>query len=404
VNNQLRDTWIKNIMAGNAAMHRLPEDWDEYEKAQIRLEAVSRMAGNEALVEKVKKNGVVGKAAGRNAEQIIGELTVPLSVVGPLKISDFEKDVWVPLSTTEGALVASVQRGVKAIGMANGCESMAIDRGMTRAPVFRVASLSQAAEAQVWLQNNVEELKKRAETTSNHLALIGIEVQLVGRSLFVRFRYETGEAMGMNMATIATQELVALIEERVGIKSVALSGNACVDKKAAWSNVVLGRGLSVQAEVILPKKVVEEGLKTTPEEVVEVVMRKDFVGSAISGSMGFNGHFANVVAALYLATGQDLAHVVEGSLGMTTAEVDEEDLYFSVNLPNVVVGTVGGGTHLPVQQAALEIMGLGQGLPGDKERLGRVVAATVLAGELSLTAALASGHLAQAHQRLGRKK
>jgi hydroxymethylglutaryl-CoA reductase (NADPH) len=333
---------------------------------------------------------------------MIGELTVPLSVVGPLKVKGLTQDWWVPLSTTEGALVASVQRGVKAVGQAGGAVSEAEDRGMTRAPVFKVAGIREGQKLKQWLEVHAGEIKKAAEATSNHLKLIGVETEQAGGNVWVRLRYLTGEAMGMNMVTIATQKVVELIERQVKIRCIALSGNGCVDKKAAWSNVILGRGLRLQAEIRVPEKVVKETLKTTSKAIVEVVTRKDWLGAAMTGSMGFNGHFANIVAALFLATGQDMAHVVEGSLGMTTAELRAKNLYFSITLPDVVIGTVGGGTNLPVQKAALGIMGLGKGLEGEKLILGRILGATILAGELSLTAALAAGHLAGAHARLGR--
>jgi hydroxymethylglutaryl-CoA reductase (NADPH) len=413
VKKPVSDDYIKKITRGELSLHRLPEEWDEYQKARVRLAAVAEMVENQTLVSKIKKNGVVGAAAGRNAEQIIGELTVPLSVVGPLLLrpaitsrlctGQTSKEFWVPLSTTEGALVASVQRGVRAIAEAGGCASVAEDRGMTRAPVFKVEDITQATKMLAWLKRHFREIKQVVEKTSSHLTLMAIEPAVMGRSVFVRFRFDTGEAMGMNMVTIGTEAGVAMIEQATRARCVALSGNTCVDKKAAWTNAILGRGLWVQVEVVLPQEIVVERLKTTPEAMVEVVMRKDWVGSALAGAMGFNGHFANMVAGLYLATGQDMAHVVEGSMGMTTAELDGEDLYMSVTLPAVVVGTVGGGTHLPVQQAALEMLGLGQGIKGEKLMFGEIVGATVLAGEISLTAALSAGHLAGAHQRLGRK-
>jgi hydroxymethylglutaryl-CoA reductase (NADPH) len=275
---------------------------------------------------------------------------------------------------------------------------------MTRAPVFAIDGIDKGERVKRWLVEHEIRVKKVAEATSKHLTLMAIEPTLVGRNLWVRLRFLTGEAMGMNMVTIATQAVVELMEKELTIRGVALSGNACVDKKPAWSNVLLGRGLRVNAEVVVPREVVEATLKTTPEAVVEVVTRKSHLGSIVSGAMGFNGHFANIVAAIYLATGQDVAHVVEGSAGVTTAELDGRDLYFNVTMPNVLVGTVGGGTRLPVQKAALSIMGLGMGKLGEKLTLGRVLGATVLAGELSLTAALAAGHLASAHARLGRSR
>lgn len=411
---KLKKTLVAELVAGKRSFYDLSEEWEETERAGLRLEAVSKMVDKPDLRRRIRKNGVINAAAGRNAEQMIGEVTVPLAVVGPLRLRSGQvlrlqhegavSDYWVPLATTEGALVASVQRGVRVIGLAGGAEWVAEDRGMTRAPVFKVADIGEGKRVKDWLVAERQKIGAVAEKTSNHLKLLGVEPEQVGRSLWVRLRFETGEAMGMNMVTVATQKVVELMEEELGIGCLALSGNGCVDKKAAWSNVILGRGIKVQAEVVVKREWVKEKLKTTPEAIVETVKRKMWLGSAVSGSMGHNGHFANIVAAMYLATGQDMAHVVEGSQGITTAELEGKDLYFSVNLPNLVVGTIGGGTHLPVQKAALEMMGLGQGRKGEKLELGRILAGTVLAGELSLTAALAAGHLAQAHQRLGRSQ
>lgn len=400
---QKQNVYVQKLVSGGVSWHRLPGDWSEKERAETRLAAVARLVDKPELTRRIQRNGVIEAAAGRNAEQIIGEITVPLSVVGEVVIESLG-NYWVPLSTTEGALVASVQRGVKVIQAAGGVECSAVDRGVTRAPVFYVSGNKQGAELVEWLTCHGEEIARLVESTSSHLTLMGWETEQVGRNVWVRLRFDTGEAMGMNMVTLAVQQLVEYIERETHMRCVALSGNACVDKKASWSNVILGRGMRVQAEVVVPREMVQEILKTDPEAIEEVVRRKNGMGSLVSGSMGANGHFANMVAALYLATGQDMAHVVEGSAGWTTSEVEAGDLYFSVTLPNLMLGTVGGGTQLPVQHAALEIMGLGKGERGEKEVLARIVGAVVLAGELSLMAALATGHLARAHRTLGRRK
>ncbi len=238
-----------------------------------------------------------------------------------------------------------------------------------------------------------------------HLRLSEIKPFLVGRNVYLRFCYDTDEAMGMNMVTIGTQKAIDWIEKKLKIKCTSITGNLCVDKKPSWMNFILGRGKRVWAEVVIKPQVVKGVLKTTVEKIVEVVLKKDFLGSALAGAMGFNGHYANIVAAVFLATGQDMAHVVEGSLGITTAEVLEDgNLYFSVYLPDLMVGTVGGGTGIVTQKEALAMMGLGKGRRGEAMEFAQVVGAAVLAGELSLTAALSAGHLARAHARLGRGK
>lgn len=206
--------------------------------------------------------------------------------------------------------------------------------------------------------------------------------------------------MGMNMVTIATDNALNLLTHKTGAHVLALSGNFCVDKKPSNLNFIEGRGKSLVAEVIIPKVIVEEKLKTTTEAIVEVNTSKNLIGSAVAGSIGFNAQYANMIGAMFLATGQDEAHIVEGSLGITTAEDVDGDLYFSVNLPDLPLATIGGGTRLETARECLEIMGV---YGSDKvSKFAEIVGGTVLAGELSLIGALAAGHLARAHKELGR--
>ena len=204
----------------------------------------------------------------------------------------------------------------------------------------------------------------------------------------------------MNMVTMATEAALEVLSQKTGAHVVALSGNLCVDKKPSTLNLTEGRGKSLVAEVLIPREVVEKKLRTTVEALVEVNHAKNLVGSAISGSMGFNAHYANMIGARFLATGQDEAHIVEGSLGITLAQEDAGNLYFSVTLPDVPLATFGGGTSLETAQECLEIMeAYGSGKVG---KFAEIVAGTVLAGELSLLGALGAGHLARAHRELGR--
>lgn len=335
---------------------------------------------------------------GRNIENLIGATQIPLGVAGPLKVN--KKDFFVPLATTEGALVASISRGCKAITESGGAFAEVELVGTTRGPVFETLGIQHGLKIKKWIEKNFKKLAEQAEKTSSHLKLLKIDSQILGKNLFLRFYYDTGDAMGMNMVTIATQEAVKLIEQNTAAKCIALAGNFDIDKKPSYLNFILGRGKKVWAECILPKKIVANILKVLPREIVEVVEKKCHLGSIMSGSLGFNSHFANIIAAIFAATGQDLAHVAEGSLGVTTAEVLENgDLYFSIYLPDLMCGTVGGGTHLPTQQEALKIMGVRNVL-----EYSLVAAATILAGEISLIASLAEGSLAKAHAKLGRPK
>ena len=206
--------------------------------------------------------------------------------------------------------------------------------------------------------------------------------------------------MGMNMVTIATETALDLLVRETKAHVIALSGNVCVDKKPSALNLIEGRGKSLVAEIVIPNEIVENKLKTDVESIVQVNMAKNFIGSAIAGSMGYNAHYANMVGAIFLATGQDEAHIVEGSLGITIAEKQGKDLYFSVNLPDLPLATIGGGTRLETAKECLEIMTVFGG--GKVGKFTEIVGGTVLAGELSLMGAIAAGHLARAHKDLGR--
>jgi len=340
-----------------------------------------------------------------HCENLIGAISLPLGVAGPLLIKSQitnhklqMKPHYVPLATTEGALVASVNRGCKAIRLSGGVSVFCDNVGATRGPVFETKNLEESFKFKKWLVDNFTILKQAAETTSKHLKLKKIEVKIVGCYVYVRFSYDTSEAMGMNMATIATQAIVDLIERKTKIKCLSIAGNFDIDKKPAWLNLYFGRGKTIWADVIIPKKIVNQVLKTTPERLFSVWLGKDLLGSAISGSLGYNAHFANIVVAFYAATGQDLTHTVEGSLGISVAKVlTSGDLYFSIYLPALMIGTVGGGTKLKTQTEARNIT-----KTKNSEELARVLGGAVLAGELSLLASLAEGSLAKAHKKLGR--
>lgn len=351
----------------------------------------------------------------KNCENMIGASQVPLGVAGPLKLRHLTPDVkekkrlafksyYVPLATTEGALVASVNRGCKATRLVGGATVFAERVGATRGPVFKTAGVSESIEFRRWLEENFDRIATAAENTSSHLKLLKQDVKIIGKNVFVRFYFDTQDAMGMNMVTIATQKIVELIEKETGTRCLSVAGNFDIDKKPAWMNFINNRGFKAWAEVVLPQKVVREVLKVKPKALHDTWLAKCMIGSAMSGSLGFNAHYANIVAALFIAAGQDPAHVVEGSLGVTTTNIlSNDDLYFSVYLPALMVGTVGGGTRLATQKEALEMLGVVGGDNGkNAQRLAEIVAGAVLAGELSLLASEAEGSLARAHKKLGR--
>jgi hydroxymethylglutaryl-CoA reductase (NADPH) len=338
-----------------------------------------------------------------HCENLIGGICVPVGIAGPVKVlaieNKFEKEVFVPLATTEGALVASVSRGFKAINELGGVSTLVNEIGVTRGPVFATKSLKESYNFVNYLRENKEKIKNVLESDSKYLKLLKIKEKIIGNSIYLRLYFNSGEAMGMNMATIATQRLVKFLEKDYPkVECLSVSGNYCIDKKPAWLNFINGRGLEINAEVILDKNTLKNVLKTDSQKMFDVWLSKCMIGSAISGSLGFNLHFANIASAFFIATGQDPAQVVEASLGMTVCKVLKNgNLYISVYLPAVMLATIGGGTKLKTQEAMLKLIGV-----KNKIDLARVFASTILAGELSLLAAQANGTLAKSHQKLGR--
>jgi hydroxymethylglutaryl-CoA reductase (NADPH) len=403
------DDLIDRLDAGELRLYELEAHADPDAAAEARRRYVERETG--ADLSAVGDYAFPAAAADPNVENLVGAAQVPMGVAGPVAVSGGAADGehYLPLATTEGALVASVNRGLGTIRAAGGADARVTDAGMTRAPVFRVDGVAEAGAVVEWVRDNESALAEAAESTTSHGELLGVEPHVVGDSVFLRFAYDTKDAMGMNMATIATEAACEVVEAETAADLVALSGNLCTDKKPAAINAVQGRGRTVTADVEIPADLVEERLNTHPEAVVEANTRKNLVGSAKAGSLGFNAQAANVVAATFLATGQDAAQVVEGANAITTVDVrgDGEDrrLYASVSLASLEVGTVGGGTELPTQSAALELLGVNGGgdPPGaNADALAEVIAVGALAGELSLLSALASNHLASAHESLGR--
>jgi len=348
-----------------------------------------------------------GRAATRNCENMIGAVQVPVGVAGPVLVNgEYAKGkFWLPLATTEGALIASVNRGASAITKAGGAEVRVLHDGMTRAPVFAAKSVAHAKEVADWAAAHEKDFAAIAATTTSHGQMTGLSTYIAGTSVFVRLEFDTKDAMGMNMVTIASAKIADEIAKATGARLIALSGNMCTDKKPAAINTIMGRGRSVVAGIALSHELIEKIFKTDAKSMFEVNYRKNLVGSARAGAMGFNAHAANVVAAMFIACGQDAAHAIDGSTCMTTIDPTDDGVYVSVTLPSLPVGTVGGGTGVDTQQECLKILGVaGSGTPpgANAKKLAEIIAAGVLAGELSLIGALAAQHLARAHQELGR--
>ncbi|KAH6566907.1 hypothetical protein BASA62_006433 [Batrachochytrium salamandrivorans] len=397
---------ISLVDAGKIATYALEKTLGDFTRAVcIRRTLVSRTTNSDLSNSLLPVDHYdYSKVLGVCCENVIGYLPLPVGVAGPMTIDS--KVYQIPMATTEGCLVASTSRGCKAISLGGGATTVLTGDGMARGPVVSFPSAKRAGEMKDWIDGEGFLILKAAfESTSRFAKLQSLKVRLAGRLMFARFVTRTGDAMGMNMISKGVEKSLAEMQSRCpDMRIIAVSGNYCTDKKPAAINWIEGRGKSVVAEAVVPGKVVVDVLKTTVAALVELNISKNLVGSAMAGAVGgFNAHAANVLTAIFLATGQDPAQNVESSNCITLMESCNNglDLYISCSMPCIEVGTVGGGTALGPQAACLDMLGVRGPHPdqpgANAQRLARVICAAVLAGELSLCAALAAGHLVKSH-------
>ena len=344
-----------------------------------------------------------------NAEAVAA---IPMQKVGPVRLAGPEAagEFQVPLATFETPLWPSVERGARVTAQAGGIRAVVFDERMTRS-VLVIAPDAPGAQALIeFVRAGQASLDEIAAGTSRFARLKDIHFEVVGHLVYIRFEFSTGDAAGHNMATRAAEALLDwILDKRPECAYGSISGNYCCDKKPSAVNGILGRGKYTVAEALIPERLVQRYLHTTPEKIVDLNLRKNWVGTSLAGGVrSANAHFANMLLAFYLATGQDAANIVEGSQGFTLAEVRPgQGLYFSVTLPNLIVGTVGNGKGLPFVEENLRGLGcLETRKPGaNARRLACICAAAVLCGELSLLAAQTNpGELMAAHLRLERGK
>jgi hydroxymethylglutaryl-CoA reductase (NADPH) len=341
-----------------------------------------------------------------NIENFIGMTMVPTGIIGPLKVcgTSANGQFFVPLSTTEGALVASFHRGAKACYEAGGATSVCIEEGVCRSPLFKFNNLHEVGLFLLWIEDQKKVFQKIIAENSRFAKLKNVKANIEGNQVIISFIFYTGDAAGQNMSTLCTEEICKFIVANAPVKPLVwyIESNYSGDKKATASSFQQVRGKKVTAEICLSKKIINQILKTT-SEAMEEYWRSSTIAVIQSGSIGAQGHFANGLAALFLATGQDVACVAEASVGITRMELQKDgSLYASITLPNLMVGTIGGGTSLPTQKECLEIMdcyGEGKAI-----KFAEICGAVVLAGELSIAAAIAAGHFSAAHKKFGRKK
>ncbi|WP_394821433.1 phosphotransferase [Pendulispora albinea] len=344
----------------------------------------------------------------KNVEHLIGGVEVPVGLAGPLLFTGEEARglVYAPIATTEGALVASATRGAKAISLSGGVSTRVHDQRMIRVPMFVLGNMAEAARFADWVLEREQDLRERAREVSRYALLVSIKPVTLGKQVHVHFVYRTGDAAGQNMTTTCTWHTCQWLLDQARaagfcIRNFYVDANGSGDKKATFQSLIAGRGIRVGAECLVRRSILQRVLKVTPEELhAFCAAAKD--AALATGSVGFSINASNLIAGLFTATGQDIACVYESSLAVLQTEVTAEGLYAYVQFPSLIVGTIGGGTHLPRQNEYLQIMDCAG--PGRASRLAEVIAGYCLALDLSTASAMASGEFASAHERLGRNR
>jgi hydroxymethylglutaryl-CoA reductase (NADPH) len=338
-----------------------------------------------------------------NCENFVGTVKIPLGIAGPLRVNGLhaQGDFLIPLATTEAALVASISRGVSCINQAGGATAAVILEGINRDPCFSFENLIQVGQFLSWSATQFKEFKTCAEKTTRFGKLVDIKYMCEGNDVHVKFVYTTGDASGQNITTIATEAIVNYIIEASPVKPKMhfLEGGMSGDKKGNMAVMTYVRGKKVIAECVIPDQVLINTLHITSEQLLEATGHGTR-GVMLSGAIGASCHFSNAITAMSIALGQDPACAAECHVGLARTEKAKGGVYVSVTVPNILVGTVGGGTKLPSQRACLEMMGLFGS--GNANALAEVMACVLIAGELSLGAAIVSGDFARAHKILAR--
>jgi hydroxymethylglutaryl-CoA reductase (NADPH) len=339
-----------------------------------------------------------------NIENPVGAAQVPLGVAGPVLVHGEHAQglFYVPLATTEGALVRSYERGMVAITRAGGATVRVLTDENRVSPVFVFEDAGEAAAFARSLPGLFESLKAEAESTTRHGKLLRVEPLPVGREVMVHFAYWTADAHGMNMIVKATDRACRWLVEQGHARRYYVFSGAESEKRASGALFAGGKGKKVTAGARLPARLVRAYLHTTPEGLADV-WHRTVLGHLQAGSTGYNGHIANGLTALFIACGQDVANVANSAVGITSFEVVAGgDLYASVTLPALTVATVGGGTGLGTARECLEMLGCAGA--GKAPKLAEIAAALVLGGELSFGAAIASGEFVAAHETYGRNR
>jgi len=375
---------------------------------ELRMDYIETLVAG--MRKDIKSETILLAQIQNNIESFIGTVEIPLGLIGPILFNDKNKDPeWVhaAIATTEGALAASMIRGAKAISECGGFKAHIVHQKMLRTPMFTFASMSEALDFDEWIKANFKKIKAITQKHSNYADLNEINSVIVGKIIHLKFIYSTSDASGQNMTTSCTWNACLWIEENfqkstsIEILHFVIDGNGASDKKVSFYSMQNGRGTHAISECFLTNEIIEKTLRTNAEDMFRSFNHSMAI-SRLDGMIGYNINVANAIAGIFAATGQDLASIHESSTAVLQMEKTTEGLYVSLTLPNLVVGTVGGGTHLPVASRVLELMGC-KGA-GKVERFAKLIAGYALGIEISTLAAIVSGQCARAHQKLGRNK
>lgn len=373
-----------------------------YEAVKMRRHEMSKILSTSALshfkaaTEDIKVYNY-DQAYKSNCENMIGVLQVPVGVINNFKINN--KLYNIPFATTEGTLIASVSRGVKALNH-QGVSTIVRNNGITRGLLVEFDSMSQAQDAIEHITINYDSIKNEFEKNSRFTKLQSITPIQLGKQLHLKFRATTGNGMGMNMISKGVfQVWNSVLSNYSGIKYITISGNTCTDKKSNSMNWITGRGYEVHTEANISANVLRDVLRLTAKDLVDINIKKNYQGSALAGTIGGNNsHAANIVGGIFLSTGQDIAQIGTSSMCMLNIEEKDEGLYVSLRMPCVELATIGGGTSLTPQKHYIRMMDI-----EDASELASVIGGCVIAGELSLLTALVQNQLVSAHMSLNRK-
>ncbi len=341
-----------------------------------------------------------------NIENLLGFIRIPVGVIGPLRIRGTAAagDFYVPMATTEAAMIASYHRGSQVISRAGGAAACCLTESVSRAPCFAFGDLTETGRFLAWVLTQYDQLQEIVAKSSRFCRLLDLKTTVIGKEVYLGFEFTTGDAAGQNMVTIATEAICQAILAGAPVqpRHWFLDGNLSGDKKATMLAFTYARGKKVVAEAIIDRVIVRRFLHVEPEAMVRY-WEISVLGGVQSGSIGVQGHFSNALAGIFLACGQDAACVAEAAVGVTRMDIAADGgLYAAVSLPNLIVGTVGGGTHLPTARECLEMIDCYGA--GKARKFAEICAATVLAGEISIIAAMAAGQFGQAHAIYARRK